>query len=261
MPQANTLSIGSVPPVEGWDAKKRAANPQIIDTDPAHPLMQWVNLGDVALADGTPLVVPQAGRVLIDSHIGPMFAIAPRQRFEDAALGFVFIDQEVKDGQTQQYIGTNWPIRPSFPLFVLNMLEYLGGGRTVLEAAMIQPGQPITLDNPAPDKPLEVLTPKGERIKLKGEKGERINFTATDDLGVYQVRLEGKTIQQFAVNLFDVAESDIRPREKLDIGPVEVAAQASGWTPARRESWKWILLAGFGVLVIEWYIYNRRVSL
>jgi hypothetical protein len=261
MPQANTLSIGGVPPVEGWKAENRVARPQIIDADPVHPLMQWINLGDVTLADGTPLAVPPGGRVLIDSHAGPMFAVAPRDRFEDAALGFVFVDQQVKEGKVEHYIGTNWPIRPSFPMFVLNVLEYLGGGRTVLESAMLQPGQPITLDNPLPGKPLQVRTPQGQTIELNDAKQGKGNFAATDQLGVYQVRAEGKTVQKFAVNLFDGSESNIRPREKLDIGPVTVAAQASCWSPARRETWKWILLVGLGVLLVEWYIYNRRVYL
>lgn len=261
MPQANTLSIGRVPPVEGWKTNPRVGVPQIIDTDPAHPLMQWLNLGDVTLADGSPLVVPPGGSVLIDSQAGPLFAIAPRERFEDAVLGFVFVDQQISDGKVEQYIGTNWPIRPSFPLFVLNVLEYLGGGRTMLEAAMLQPGQPIALDNPAPGKPLEVRTPQGESIPLKDERQGKVNFTATGALGVYEVRSEEKPIQQFAVNLFDATESNIRPRKALDIGPMTVAAQTSGWSPARRETWKGILLVGFGVLLVEWYIFNRRVFL
>lgn len=261
MPQANTLSIGHVPPVEGWKAGSRVRGPQIIDTDPAHPLMQWLNLGDVALADGTPLVVPPGGRTLIDSQTGAMFAIAPRERFEDAVLGFVLVDQQVHDGKTDRYVGTNWPIRPSFPLFVLNVLEYLGGGRTLLEAAMVQPGQPIALDNPAPGKPLEIRTPQGESISLNDETPGKASFTATGQLGVYDVRSEGTTAQQFAVNLFDSAESNLRPREKLDLGPTTVAAQSSAWSPARRETWKEILLLGLGVLLVEWYIFNRRVAM
>jgi hypothetical protein len=31
--------------------------------------------------------------------------------------------------------------------------------------------------------------------------------------------------------------------------------------PARREAWKLLLLLGLGVLLFEWYIYNRRVYL
>jgi hypothetical protein len=31
--------------------------------------------------------------------------------------------------------------------------------------------------------------------------------------------------------------------------------------PVRREAWKFLLLAALGVLILEWYIYNRRVYL
>jgi hypothetical protein len=261
MPQASTLFIGSVPPAKGWQVQPRVSMPQIIDTDPAHPLMQWINLGDVTLADGAPLTVPPGGRVLIDSHAGPMFAIAPRQRFEDAALGFVLVDQVTKDGKLESYVGTNWPIRASFPLFVLNVLEYLGGGRTLVEGETVQPGQPVALENPAPGKRVQVRTPSGDLVEAGQESGGKVNFTGTDRLGVYQVLAGGKPVRQFCVNLFDGRESNIRPQAKLDIGPVRVAAQASGWSPARREAWKWILLVGLGVLLLEWYIYNRRVSL
>lgn len=261
MVPANTLFLGAVPPVKGWQAGPRVAMPQIIDTDPSHPLMQWVSLGDVTLADGTPLVPPPGGRVLIDSQAGAMFAIAPRDRFEDAALGFVLVDRVAKDGKVEQYIGTNWPIRASFPLFVLNVLEYLGGGRAMLEGQTVQPGQPVVIDSPTPGKPLQVRTPAGETIVSSEESQGKVTFTATDRLGVYEVRAGGKTVHQFAVNLFDTRESDLRPQAKLDIGPVTVAAQASGWSPARREVWKGLLLLGLLVLLVEWYIYNRRVYL
>jgi hypothetical protein len=29
----------------------------------------------------------------------------------------------------------------------------------------------------------------------------------------------------------------------------------------RQELWKWLLLGAIGVLIFEWYIYNRRVYL
>jgi hypothetical protein len=28
---------------------------------------------------------------------------------------------------------------------------------------------------------------------------------------------------------------------------------------ARKELWKWLLIGGLGVLIFEWYVYNRRV--
>ena len=62
--------------------------PQIIDTDRAHPLMQWLDLGDVDIAAARPVTPPSGGTRLIDSSKGTLLAIAPREGFEDAVLGF-----------------------------------------------------------------------------------------------------------------------------------------------------------------------------
>ena len=293
MPQANTLFIPPLPPAEakaqpeeeksetaqeerpgstGWRRGPEVEGAIIIDTDSTHPLMQWIDLGDVQLDLPTPLEMPPGGTALIDvqwigpdnaSKVGPVFAIAPRGGFEDAVMGFVLFDQRPdQDGKPAEFIGTNWPIRESFPVFVLNLLYYLGGCQATLEGACVQPGQMVTLENPLPGKPLEVLTPGGETVKLKETRPGKLDFTATSQLGVYEVRAAGKTLQRFAVNLFHARESDIRPAHDIQIGrgtPVE--AQTWGREITRRELWKWLLLLGLGVLLIEWYVYNRRVYL
>jgi hypothetical protein len=264
MPQANTLFIGSLPPVEGWKAEPKVAAPRIIDVDPAHPLMQWVALGDVIIADGTPLAHlgpdgDQRGHVLIDTHLGPMLVVAPREGFEDAVLGFVLMDEETGEGGgTAMVVGTNWMIRPSFPVFVLNVLEYLGGGRAGLGREGLQPGRPVTLESPDPTRPLEVRTPSGRPIDLTAGNLGKFSFTDTHELGVYEVRYQGKVLERFAVNLFDASESNIRPRPEIQL-PVAVRGQATGWESTRREMWKLLLLLALGVLCFEWYVYNRRV--
>ncbi len=293
MPQANTLFLGTVPPSpadgepeeEGsekageqaagstvWRAGPKVEGAIIIGANSTHPLMQLIDLGDVRLDLPRPLEMPAGGTALVDiqwigpdkaSNVGPVFAIAPRGGFEDAVMGFVLVDQQVaEDGTTGMFIGTDWPIRSSFPVFVLNLLYYLGGCQSTLEGANVQPGQMITLENPLPGKPLDVLTPSRETIKLQETRPGKFDFTATSELGVYEVRAAGKTLQRFAVNLFDAGESNIRPAPDIQIGrgtPVE--AQTSGQEITRQELWKWLLLAGLGVLLVEWYIYNRRVYL
>jgi hypothetical protein len=62
------------------------------------------------------------------------------------------------------------------------------------------------------------------------------------------------------VNLFDSRESDLKPRAKIDLGHEEVPGKG-GLEPARKELWRWLLIAGLVVLVFEWYVYNRRVYL
>ncbi len=276
MPQANTFFIGTLPPVEIekparrkgappvkqplWKAGAKVTGPRIIDVDPSHPLTQWLQLDDVLVAGARPLEVPASGSTLIDSHLGPLLAIAPREEFEDLVLAFPFVEEFVsEDGSREKYVGTNWPIRPSFPIFVLNLLQYFSGEQSGLDSLSVRCGEPVTLENPLPGQALEVRTPGGERVKLPAGGLGKVTFGGTAKQGVYQVRSRGKTINRFAVNMFRPSESEIGVRREIRVGHVAVKGQSDAWQAARRELWKWILLAGLVVLMVEWYVYHRRV--
>ena len=58
---------------------------------------------------------PPAGSVrLIESNKGPLMAIAAREGFEDAVLGFELISVDAED---RPLANTTWPIKLSFPVF------------------------------------------------------------------------------------------------------------------------------------------------
>ena len=258
MPNGNTLFIGRLPPV-GWSAKgPKQGPPLIIDTDQVHPLTQLVQMGNVKIVEATPLVGPQGTVTLVDSDLGPVYAVGPRAGYEDAVLAFELVTFTA-DGKRE--VNTDWPIRRSFPVFVMNAVKYLGGVRSSLAAPNIKPGQPAVLRTAVPVKSVQVQSPRGDRFEVPRESSSGYVFGRTDELGVYNVREgSGQQVgQQFAVNLYDTRESDLKPKD-FTIGHEEIKAQG-GKQAARQELWKWLLLAAIGVLIFEWYIYNRRVYL
>jgi hypothetical protein len=259
MPACNTLFIGQLPP-EGWKAKgPKQGPPLVIDSDQVHPLAQLVQMGNVKIVEGTPLAGPPGTVTLIDADIGPIYAVGPRGGYEDAVLGFDIVAYK-EDGSRE--VNTDWPIRRSFPVFVMNAVKYLGGVRSSLAAPSTKPGQPVVLRTQIPVNSIVVQSPRGDRFEIPREASGSYVFGRTDELGVYDVR-DGagqKVTQQFAVNLFDTRESDLAPREVLEIGHEEVQAQQAQQI-ARKELWRWLLIGALGVLIFEWYIYNRRVYL
>jgi len=277
MPACNTLFIGAIPPGEtaaeavgpadgskpagiaGWKAGDKQGLPIVIDVNQVHPLTQLVQMGNVKIGYGRPVKGPPGTLTLIDSDAGALYSVGPRAGYEDAVLGFDIVTHEA-EGKT--FSNTDWPIRRSFPVFVMNALKYLGGVRSSLAAPNIMPGSPAVLRTATPVKSILVTSPRGDRFEVPRELQNTFVFSRPDDLGVYEVR-EGsgnKVTQQFAVNLFDTRESDLTPAEKIDIGHEEVKAQ-QGKQVARKELWKWLLLGAIGVLIFEWYVYNRRVYL
>lgn len=262
MPQSNTLFIGRLPPVADWgfDSRKspeKHSGPQIIDVESAHPLMQLIDLGNVMFVEALNLKVPAGGTTLVDSNQGVLFAVAPREGFEDAVLACEIVG--IND-QGERYVNTDWPLRLSFPVFVFNVLEYLAGSRQAADAGTVKPGRLMTLRSASNAQRLTVHSPSGKIEELARTKGGSFNLADTDELGIYRVEEEKKPTQAFAVNLFDSAESDIRPRPEntIKIGYVDVKGEG-GTEGTRRELWRPLLLAAFCILLGEWYIYNRRV--
>jgi hypothetical protein len=260
MPQANTLFIGKLPPLAVWghDPKTPPGEivaPQVIDVEAAHPLMQLIDLGNVLFGKALQVKVPAGGTKLIDTNEGVLFAVAPREGFEDAVLASPLV---AVDEKGQRYSNTTWILRLSFPVFVLNTLEYLAGNGQAAQAGSIAPGRLMSLRSTSDAKRLTVSSPSGKSEQLSRTKGGTFNFANTDELGVYKVEENNKQTQAFAVNLFDSAESDIRTRPEVKIGYTDVKGEATT-EGTRRELWRLLLLTAFLVLLGEWYIYNRRV--
>ncbi len=240
-----------------WSLGDAVVYPQIIDVDRTHPLMQWLDLGDVDIAEARPVTPPPGGTRLLDSNKGTLIAIAPREGFEDAVLGF---DIYSVDAAGERVPNTNWPIRRSFPAFVFAVLAYLGGNEGAKAGETVKPGQPVVLKSEALVEQLDVITPRGNKLTALRGKAGSFHFSQTDELGPYEVKEGEKTVERFTVNLFDPLESNIRSaKEKsIQIGNVSVQGD-SGYEPIRKETWKWLLVLALAVLLVEWYIYNRRV--
>ena len=77
---------------------------------------------------------------------------------------------------------------------------------------------------------------------------------------MYSIQWGYKALQRFAVNLFDPAESVIRPdvAPAIKIGDVTVSGERS-WEPGRREVRRYLVGLVLAVLLLEWYIYIRRI--
>ncbi|MBL8826561.1 MAG: VWA domain-containing protein, partial [Planctomycetaceae bacterium] len=252
MPQANTWFIGAMPPGSAWNKQDKAVAPQILDADTSHPLMQLVEMSDVLIAEATPLVPPKPQRVLLESTAGTLLAIAPREAFEDVVQGFELVGNDS--------IGTNWPVRLSFPVFVMNVLEYFGPSREQRAVENVRPGAVVALPVEAETERVVVTNPAGERTELVRDRRDQLHYSLTDRIGVYRIE-SGDQQRQFAVNLLDPAESDIRPRaeKSIQLGYTKVVGEQK-WQAGRRELWKWLASAALVLVVIEWYVYNQRLN-
>ncbi len=142
-----------------------------------------------------------------------------------------------------------------FPVFLSNALQYFGGNREAAAAASYRPGAQVNLRAEVPG-PLMMCSAACRSTPR--DRQSTFNFGRTSELGVYDVQhLENRSSDsRWAIPVEPAISA--KTAEAVKIGHTEVAAQ-SHWEPARRELWRMLLLIAIGVLMLEWYIYNRRV--
>jgi len=258
MPLANTMFIGAIPPGGEWKASEKQRILQIQDWNQVHPLMQSVDFAGVNFYEGRKIAPPAGSIELASADIGPIVAITPRGGYLDAVFGVDILSTE----KGRNLFNTNWHLKETFPLFIQNMVKYLGGARQGANVISAKPGALVKLRTDGPVKYLRVEDPSGSQLKVLPENQTTFIYGQTRKLGVYRARETTNTdvYRQFSVNLFDGRESNIRTRPTLDLGLEEIKGVKT-WQPTRKHWWKWILLAGLGVLLFEWYIFNRRVYL
>ena len=87
-------------------------------------------------------------------------------------------------------------------------------------------------------------------------KANEFVFGDTAKQGIYRLRL-GTNDLVFCVDLLDAAESNIKPRDELQLGKYTKVA-ATTMQRTNLELWRTIAAIGLLVLLGEWWYYHRR---
>ena len=160
---------------------------------------------------------------------------------------------------------SNLPLLIAFPLLMANLLDWFTPADIIAEPAGLSVGDVLMISPPARADSIRVTAPDGTQRNLPAA-GEALAFTQTDQLGLYQLEvIEGDEVtraQAFAVNLFGAGESDIRPvpASELRLGGGGDGAPAEEQL-GLQEYWLPLALLALLLLLIEWWVYHRRLRL
>jgi hypothetical protein len=263
MPRSNTFFIGRPPPPWKFDLVDKLQNPHVTGWVTSHPALrdlkalytveidQAFKMKD--LPPRTPLLI-EGRKIDQGSHVEvPLLLSLSRQSLTDLVLTFPILT-EAGDWNTL------WPLQTSFPLFLRNVMYHLGNLNENAVEDSVQPGgiKRIRPDGNVPR--IEITGPDGSIQEWKQAEHNRrpdIAFGGTEKVGLYRLRWNGAPQGNFAVNLLDAEESNIEPRSIIQFGNERIVAGRESRQP--RELWKWFALLALMVLMVEWYIYNRRI--
>ncbi len=255
LPLANTIFWG-VAPSDDWILEELEQPIFVLYSNNVHPMISGLALDSLAFLEAKRIKGPQSSTELLAANDGTIMMIAPRGGFQDLVMGFPLIVQ--RDGGTMPV--TDWPGRLSFPIFIHNALEFLAGlGQKEINSS-IRPGELVNFRLEDGGDEVMVKSPSGQTQRIKRQKTGGFVFTGADELGIYQVLDQtDKHRLSFAVSLSDRRESDIKVKEQFTVGYSEVESGKSIEANANSNLWRYLLLTALLLVVVEWYVYNRRI--
>lgn len=233
----NTVGAGLPLSVGGKISRPRPL-PQLV----RHPVTAGIRLDDLYIREALRLVPAGAWTPLAVSREGPLVFALEKGRLRALVIGF---DLSASD----------LPFKVAFPVLLSNAFDWFYPKRPEFPATGVQAGKPYLLHLQGTDEEVELKSPSGKKDRLRALSNP-ISFADTFEAGFYTFKSRSRE-GEFAANLFSESESRIAPRIRET--PSESAPAADREQTERGFSfWPYLLLLGFGLLVVEAYLVFRQ---
>ena len=216
---------------------------------PDDPVLAFVDFGTVNLRRLRQIRDVDWARPLITAEGGPLLLLGQQAGRRIALLPF-----DLRE--------TDLPLQIAWPILMANLLDWFSPASLIEGSSSLRPGETLSLSPTLNATQLRVDLPDGTQ-RLIDPDGPRVIFTDANQPGLYQVTAlaaeEPLQAQPFAVNLFSTGESSIRPAAALDLGGSAASPDAEEQL-GLRDYWPWVALAAFLLLLLEWWVYQRRMQ-
>ncbi|HVP11139.1 MAG TPA: VWA domain-containing protein [Phycisphaerae bacterium] len=249
LPPGDYVFLGGLPRVKGYARGEEVEGRVLALWNESHPLLRSVGVDRVFISKWKRLTLPEHAVKLIEGEDSVVLALVTEPGHRYVISAFDVLD-------------TNLPLQPAFPIFLQNAVMYLAGGGLLDEGRLIRPGDTMSLPVPPGAQNVRIDGPDGREENLEVQGRHSMTFAHTYLAGVYRAVFDdkGRTANAFAVNTLDPIESLITPNETFTIGAEQVAS-VTGQVKVNEPLWPWAAGAALLVLLVEWWIYNKRVML
>lgn len=229
-------------------------NPLITDTASSHPVLNYTVFRDINIGRAVKMTKGPNDKILVGSFGKPLIMARQTRDMRALVLGF-----SIKE--------TDLPLRVAYPLFWRNAIKWLmRGGRPAPPTTRVT-GQLWRVHLPDGVKKVTIDGPGLSPLSLPVNDG--VAVVTGKRVGFYRMRYQQQT-QWLAANLANPDESQIRPREIQPdkLAPLETTMSSArvftllGWQiPIPKKIWLVLLALAAAWLLLEWWTYNRRVTI
>jgi hypothetical protein len=220
-----------------FSSGRKLASLEMTGMDSTHPVNRYLNLREVHFGSGVLLDRVEGGNPVVYATSGPLVVARNQGKARQVVCAF---DLKTSD----------LPKRIGFPIFLTNVVRWLLANDSKLKGHF-RVGQAIRLGKVAA---VQLTTPAGETKQLKTQGGVLTPFEST---GIFHIQRSKGRALPYPVNLLDPGESRIAPVAQGSTVAGENQLDKSVGS-SEQELWKLLLLAGLGILSLEWLLLSLR---
>ncbi len=247
LPRGRYLIFGRPPAGLGVPVTGKTENEVVVDWRSQHPVLRHVNLDNLFVGTAHKMELPRDAEVLAEFSTSPAIAVLRRDASVFVLAGF-------------DSLQSNWPFEPGFVLFCYNAVSFLGAQSAGEQNTNLAVSDPIRIEGVVPGTKATIDGPDMPATEIQASPSGAFRFAQTHRAGVYRVGWGQDSEKFFAVNLLDLAESDIFVAEEIVPGGRVVAAEKA-LTRANLELWPYLVLAALIIAFLEWLVYNYKVRI
>jgi Ca-activated chloride channel homolog len=224
----------------------------IVDWDRSSSLLQHVLLSDVTAVDQPKIAegvhdgdFEKLGySILAFGRTGPLLL----EKRLGARLEYYFLPHT--DHSTLPY-------RVAFPILAANLVEIGRVQSGLSEVHETRTGVLPSLQL-KPKTSYRVTGPDGSTTDFASNDAGVLNGVAAPSIGQYRVTEGGTEVAKVGVSLLDSMETSLVPVRQLQFRENLQVAATSDRLDADRPLWPLLLFVGLGVLLVEWWYFQRR---
>ncbi len=263
LPPGHYLIFNAIPKLRGLFTGEpvREAPYGVLEWRRTDPALDSVSLANLTYWKPASIVATEEVRILADGEHGPLIVEAAHDTVRAITVGFDITE-------------TDWYLKPEWVLFLGKVIKELGRGATA-GSAEARPGGTLSTRLPAGVTQATLVLPRGDRVTLYPSEAGQVSYGPIDEVGFYRLQwkgpagstdvVNGDTVERaIPVNLLDASESSIRvePQLELNVGIIQAVGAGDGDPRySTKRLWPWLMVAALVIMMLEWFVYNRKVHL
>lgn len=250
LPPGRYLTFGGVP-ASSLNSFGEFERVVVKSTRDEHPIFRFVNLDDLYVGKTLALAPSRDWQILAEGAQGPLILARDQGGLRMIHVAFDPLE-------------SNWPFLRSFVNFVPNALEWLGSAGDGLAIAGLEPGDTASFRIPVNATDVTLALPDTSTVPITIREPGQFTWGPIRRVGIYALSWNepGRSERQFhrfTSNLLSAAEGRIRPVEKLVLGEREIVGSDARHN-ARSSLWPALLGLALAIVLLEWWVYQRRTA-